>query len=169
MSETNPTPYAAGEAAPRATCPTLRPEVLAFAYAMEAQLRANDHKGGWKDCRISYLFERLEEEAKELRSTMFGNEKDRLHSKILPEAAGVANFAMMLADVTGSLPLPPPAPAPLTALEREALEAAKAFRFIRWPEGQPEYRRLQRALKALPDETTERIAARAAGEEGGTG
>lgn len=81
----------------------LRPEVLRFAQAMEARLRANDHKGGWKDCRTSYLFERLEEEAKELRGTMFGNEKDRLHAQILPEAADVANFAMMLADVTGFL------------------------------------------------------------------
>lgn len=76
----------------------LRPEVLAFAQAMENQLRANDHKGGWKGCDYAWLFGRLLEEVKELE-----REVTRDGEHILSEAADVANFAMMIADVCGAL------------------------------------------------------------------
>ncbi len=58
----------------------LRPEVAAFAQAMEAQLRAN------AQAPIS----------QSLAATWF-------HPDYLREAADVANFAMMVADVCGGL------------------------------------------------------------------
>lgn len=86
-----------------------RPEVMAFADLMEAQLRANDHKGGWKGCDPHWLHDRLLEEAAELQDA--GRWKsDGLGVQgcyaraVAREAADVANFAMMIADVCGGLP-----------------------------------------------------------------
>lgn len=73
-------------------------EVKAFAVAMEAKLRANDHKGGWKQSPVTYLFSRLEEEVAELKKAV-------VNGGTLGEAADVANFAMMIADTHGGLPL----------------------------------------------------------------
>lgn len=47
----------------------LRPEVLAFAQTMEEQLRANDHKPGWKNDPPIDLIARLREEVEELDKT----------------------------------------------------------------------------------------------------
>lgn len=97
-----------------------RPEVQTFAVAMERKLRANDHKGGWKNCEGGWLLKRLFEEAEELRDAWLVHvgecargtrwvEADAFHgfpdtsSVVLNEAADVANFAMMLADVNGCL------------------------------------------------------------------
>ncbi|MHB0874553.1 MAG: hypothetical protein ACYC5O_00770 [Anaerolineae bacterium] len=77
---------------------SLRPEVQRFAPAMEEQLKANDHKGGWKECSTSELIEGVEAEAYELRLA-----KDGPAHEVLHEAADVANYAMMLADVAGGL------------------------------------------------------------------
>ena len=91
-----------------------RPEVRAFAHLMEAQLRANDWKGGWKNEDASDLFPRISEEADELWQAMVRHNK-RLSwgdawvmetdtaERIGREAADVANFAMMIADVCGAL------------------------------------------------------------------
>jgi len=81
-----------------------RPEVKAFADAMEAKLKANDHKGGWNNCGTSmqYLFDRLLEETEELEVAVHDK------NSVLEEAADVANFAMMIADVAGELLPPPP-------------------------------------------------------------
>ena len=68
----------------------LRPEVAAFARAMETQLRKNDWKGHWRHCTGTYLFNRLRGEVNELSRA---STADRLK-----EAADVANFAMMIAD-----------------------------------------------------------------------
>lgn len=46
-----------------------RPEVIAFADLMEAQLRANDHKPGWKDDLACDLLPRLREETDEKPKT----------------------------------------------------------------------------------------------------
>lgn len=72
-----------------------RPEVEAFADAMEAKLRANDHKRGWRECNLQYLSMRLTQEREELRQAI---ERDATPQEILDEAADVANFAMMIAD-----------------------------------------------------------------------
>lgn len=91
----------------------LRQEVWLFAQAMEAKLRANDHKGGWKNERPRELMRRLREEVAELGDLVphmldeCGAEelaKFRVRvMAVLAEAADVANFSMMLADVAGGL------------------------------------------------------------------
>lgn len=87
-----------------------RPEVRAFADLMEAQLRKNDHKGGWKNDRPHALLKRLYDEAAELGHAM-PYDDDFDPENVGWEAADVANFAMMIADVCGALPAPaPPAP-----------------------------------------------------------
>lgn len=91
----------------------LRKEVVWFSQQMEKQLKKNDHKTGWKNCKFTYLLDRLEGEYKELdecfwmpdsRSDMMwlGDDVD-LKGKFTPEdaikeCADVANFAMMVAD-----------------------------------------------------------------------
>ncbi|MGC1304769.1 MAG: hypothetical protein WA840_20560 [Caulobacteraceae bacterium] len=96
-----------------------RPEVVAFANLMERQLRANAHKPGWKSDRADALFVRLREEAEELRWALVSDQtydtSDR-GARLTPEqhrmgrvgreAADVANFAMMIADVCGALSPP---------------------------------------------------------------
>ncbi len=84
----------------------LRPEVAAFAQAMEAQLRANDHKPGWIDDHPRELLTRMDDEAVELRQVvrcLLGRSPLTSPSTVLSEAADVANFAMMVADVCGGL------------------------------------------------------------------
>ena len=89
-----------------------RPEVQAFAVAMEETLRGNDHKGytGWKNSNKRYLFRRLLEEAEELREAsgtwchICGHPPStKSAEEIRREAADVGNFAMMLADRCGAL------------------------------------------------------------------
>ena len=55
--------------------------------AMEGKLRENDHKGGWENCKESYLTNRLYEEIEEFFDT-----------KDVNELIDVANFAMMIWD-----------------------------------------------------------------------
>lgn len=84
-----------------------RPEVVAFANLMERQLRANDHKPGWTGENPWPLLDRLYEEANELRDELQpGSRTDALAWRVRlgAEAADVANFAMMIADVCGALP-----------------------------------------------------------------
>lgn len=71
----------------------MRPVVEAFAHAMEYKLQRNDHKGGWAETPNRVLFDRLEDEVKELADALArGN-----YLEIMLEAADVANFALMLA------------------------------------------------------------------------
>ena len=73
----------------------LRQSVATFAQAMEEKLRENDHKGGWEDCTMQYLSMRLTQEREELRKAVErGNPEE-----VLREAADVANFCMMIAEV----------------------------------------------------------------------
>jgi NTP pyrophosphatase (non-canonical NTP hydrolase) len=80
-------------------------EVSLFAMRMEAKLRANDHKGHWRDCSIEYLRTRLHEELGELLTvldkyeTVRGTPTAELVEQIADESADVANFCMMIADV----------------------------------------------------------------------
>lgn len=76
-----------------------RREVRLFAQLMERRLRENDHKSGWKQDIAPTLFRRLQQETAELDGAIdFGRAVD-----IVREAADVANFAMMIADVRGGL------------------------------------------------------------------
>lgn len=78
----------------------VRPEVAAFALLMEAQLRKNDHKGGWADCDLDYLLRRLGEEVAEVNA--LGGDTNN-PEQWGAEAADIANFAMMIADNAGAL------------------------------------------------------------------
>jgi NTP pyrophosphatase (non-canonical NTP hydrolase) len=96
-----------------------RPEVVAFADAMERQLRANDHKGGWRDEHHDDLLARLREETEELAGVLDLGQGNSAHfypndpngpkwsDEVRREAADVANFAMMIADVCDALPASP--------------------------------------------------------------
>lgn len=83
----------------------LRPEVRAFAEAMEAQLRANDHKPGWKNDSAFSLLVRLQEEKDELLEAVSCGRigSPEWAKRVVKETADVANFAMMIADVCGGL------------------------------------------------------------------
>lgn len=90
----------------------LRPRVAAFAQAMERKLRDNDHKRGWVDDWPTDLMCRLQEEVDELQEVVERYENDTYPAsverkeEVLAEAADVANFAMMVADVCGVLDVP---------------------------------------------------------------
>lgn len=75
---------------------TPRPAVGWFAEQMELRLRANDHKGGWKNCRVFLLLNRLFDEARELYDAVCYAQSDT--KNIIQECADIANFAMMIAD-----------------------------------------------------------------------
>lgn len=83
-----------------------RPEVQAFAEAMERKLRQNDHKGGWKKESVAWLEKRLTEEGAELAHEIkkFRDKQETADKeRLLSEMADFMNFLMMLADVTGCL------------------------------------------------------------------
>lgn len=86
----------------------LRPEVLRFALIMERQLRANDAKPGWDGDAADDLFARAEEELIELgavlRASRDPNDARMRRREIAREAADIANFCMMIADVSQALP-----------------------------------------------------------------
>ncbi|MDF2883839.1 MAG: hypothetical protein K0R54_4403 [Clostridiaceae bacterium] len=78
-----------------------RPSVMIFANAMEKKLKDNDYKGGWKNCPIEYLANKLDEEIEELLDAV----SNGTPSKVLSEAADVGNIAMMIADIYEALQL----------------------------------------------------------------
>lgn len=73
----------------------LRESVAWFASIMERELRANDHKPGWKNDRAVDLLDRVFDEAHELNAAIAAGGRSE---RIIKEAADVANFAMMIAD-----------------------------------------------------------------------
>lgn len=81
----------------------LRKEVQEFAEAMEMQLLKHDDRPGWKDCNTHWLWLRIKQELDELRELLFdenGKLQEKINiTKVLLEAADVANFCMMIADV----------------------------------------------------------------------
>lgn len=87
---------------------TIRPEVQMFAELMEQKLRENDAKGGWDRCTRGYLLRRLATETRELRAAVQRRTVDPV--EVAREAADVANFCMMLADVMGGLDEPSATP-----------------------------------------------------------
>lgn len=61
---------------------------------MRRKMRANMHKPGWRGDTVESLIKRLREEVDELEEHIQSGSND-----IYGEAADVANFAMMVADV----------------------------------------------------------------------
>jgi NTP pyrophosphatase (non-canonical NTP hydrolase) len=107
-----------------------RAEVVAFANAMERELRENDHKGGWSEDAPHELLRRLIEETAEVvrvlqpekgsadfyaAAAMLDSAAGLLRrwgpdlrttgepEAVLGECADVGNFALMLADRLGAL------------------------------------------------------------------
>lgn len=80
----------------RVGLPPVRQEVAWFAVAMEKKLTENDHKTHWRKSGLPYLVGRLHQEAYEL---MVALQRKNDPDGVLDEAADVANFAMMIADL----------------------------------------------------------------------
>lgn len=81
----------------------IRPQVLRLAEAMEERLKKNEWKGGWHTMTATALFKRLGQEIAELRRETKRKPHPSQTDYIRHEAADVANFAMMIADVCGAL------------------------------------------------------------------
>lgn len=81
----------------------LRPEVLAFAQLMEAELRLRDEQKGvsYADIRTSKLQSELSDAVRTLEVTIFGDPTPL--TSVATRAALVANLAMFLAVVEGGL------------------------------------------------------------------
>lgn len=75
----------------------IRPPVFKFAKLMEAKLKDNDHKGGWDQDTIEQLRYKLECEVIELKNVL---ECFDSPIEVIYECVDVANFAMMIADLT---------------------------------------------------------------------
>jgi NTP pyrophosphatase (non-canonical NTP hydrolase) len=73
----------------------LEQKVLRFSGEMVEKLALNDHKGGWDGEDPAWLLDRLQEELNELREAV------EVGGDVIGEAADVANFALMVADVAG--------------------------------------------------------------------
>ncbi len=91
----------------RALC-AARPQVIAFALAMEAKLKARDERGrrGWIGMPYTHLLQRLRHETYELQNQVDVLELEAQIASpaaVLDEAVDVANFAMMIADNAGAL------------------------------------------------------------------
>lgn len=84
----------------------MRHEVRVFAEEMERQLALNDHKGGWKACFLEWLGSEMSTHCSRLIAQAQAKSARTAVGKavILDDAADVANFAMMIADVCGCLP-----------------------------------------------------------------
>jgi len=85
----------------------LRPEVLAFAALMEQQLRANDHKPGWKNSDpyefVGPISNKKTKIWNELLPFAFGKPEALRTDRVRKHAADVANYAMMIVDACGGL------------------------------------------------------------------
>lgn len=91
----------------------MRAEIQRFAGAMEKALQENDHKGGWKNESVNFLtveaechLKCLEMQARRLIQDGAYEPVEttaELKAKILDDAADVANFALMVADICEAL------------------------------------------------------------------
>jgi hypothetical protein len=80
-------------------CPNPRKAVRAFAFDMEKQLEANDHKGGWNREHHQFLQKELRRNLQELSEELEMENKDK--HDITTLCANIANYAMMIADNEG--------------------------------------------------------------------
>ena len=77
----------------------MRKAVKVFADRMEAILKQNDRKTGWKSCSYDYLLGKLWEETYEVIRCFGAKGNPEMHKEqIENECADVANIAMMIAD-----------------------------------------------------------------------
>lgn len=80
--------------------PNPRKAVRNFAYDMEQQLLMNDHKPGWKDEHVEFLYKQMILNTAKLVKAI-GAESDK--DEITRRCANIANFAMMIADNYGTV------------------------------------------------------------------
>lgn len=73
--------------------------LLEFAREMEKKLHDNEHKGHWDGCDPRWLLRRLKQETGELDRAMKQAKGPGTARFVVEEAADVANFAMMIADI----------------------------------------------------------------------
>lgn len=66
-----------------------------FLGEMQLKLQENSHKEGWINLHYPYLLRRIGGELAELRRAIKKGDEE----EIIREAADVANFAMMIADI----------------------------------------------------------------------
>ncbi|MDN4525356.1 hypothetical protein [Fictibacillus fluitans] len=78
--------------------PGPRYEVRVFAQMMENQLRANDHKTGWKKEKVEFLCQELSRNYTALAIAI--KEGDR--TEVVNRCANIANFSMMIGDNEGT-------------------------------------------------------------------
>lgn len=71
------------------------PELQRFFDAMVFKLSKNSHKGKWEDSHLPAIRSRLSDEIAELDQAM----QEGNIIEIILEAADVANFALILADI----------------------------------------------------------------------
>lgn len=76
-------------------------EVAAFANEMKRKLALRALKGGWKGESPEMLLAALLEELNELIEALYPEEGGPDVDAVRAEAADVANYAMMIADVVG--------------------------------------------------------------------
>lgn len=75
-----------------------RPSVVRMARMMEAQLKRNDHQGGWFSCSKEYLLESIERNLGDLTGSDGHPEYAVKGAAFQRTCADIANFAMMLAE-----------------------------------------------------------------------
>jgi len=91
----------------------LRPVVLRFAQLMEARLREHDAErgcAGWLDYDMDYLIHRMIGEVDEVTCLWRDRWPPPSLAEMAAECADVANYAMMIADLAGTLLEDVPAP-----------------------------------------------------------
>jgi hypothetical protein len=77
--------------------PIVRPEIMMFAHALEAQMRYNERRGKgdeWKDADPKFLFKRLTDEVKELDDEVHTYPQDQV--KIRHESKDVGSIAFFI-------------------------------------------------------------------------
>jgi NTP pyrophosphatase (non-canonical NTP hydrolase) len=117
-----------------------RAEVAAFAGLMEDRLRRHDDRRGARGWRVEsrhFLFGRLREEVEELRGAV-------VPDAIAEEAADVANYAMMIADVAGGL-----SDRTIRVLQQRRAANVPSDVPGGWPPGTLSTERLRREMPAL--------------------
>lgn len=81
--------------------PAPRKSVMNFAYDMEGQLKANDHKGGWDEEHWCDLAADIDHHLGLLRKELMKANNAQNGSEITRRCAHIANFAMMIAENKG--------------------------------------------------------------------
>jgi NTP pyrophosphatase (non-canonical NTP hydrolase) len=144
-----------------ATAVVWRPEVVAFADAMEQKLKANDWKPGWKKDHPDDLMSRVYQELNECRGALDTYKRHKADAAFIPrpapeydaalaklavwrgrllmEAADVANMLMMVCDVCAALTTTPES---RVADARSAYARATGQNEVIWASGE-----LQAALR----------------------